>query len=522
MTIRAPVSERTVLHLLSQHVEERPGSLFLAGDGFAFTYEQTWDRSARLANGLAQFGVAREERVALWLDNCPEFLFAWFATVMCGAVQVPQNPDVAGARLVHVLNHSGCTTLVLRDRQVKCLNEHLGQLSSVRRLVILGENVPCGDLETVTFDDLAETAALGRWEISASDTAAIMFTSGSTGPAKGVVIPHGQHVTNGEQALDAIRLRPDDVLLLVLPLHHNMAQGYGVMAALAAGCSVWLEPGFERARFWEVAERSGATVFPFVGALLVLLDKQDVHPGAHRVRAAYGVPIVADLHARFEQRFGVRLVHGYGSTEATIVAWGSLEGERVLGSAGKVLDDFEVEIHDAFDQRLPVGEIGEICIRPRKPYTMFQGYYAEPERGRIALRNLWFHSGDRGRIDELGNLWFEGRNEDALRRFGEFISATEVEQAFQEHPDIELVAAVGIDDEVAGQEVMVVVVLRAGCSPTVEEMRGWAEARLPAFAVPRYVELAPSLPTTPTGKIEKHKIRSRGVTAATWDFREPM
>lgn len=441
----APLSERTVLHLLNRHVEERPSSCFLHGAGFAFTYEQTWDRSARFAHGLTRFGVARGERVGLWLDNCPEFLFAWFATAMCGAVQVPHNPDIAGGRLVHALNHSGCTTLVLRDHQVKVLEAQLVKLSSVRRLVVLGEDVPCGDLETARFDDLVATPPATHWEISAKDTTAIMFTSGSTGPAKGVVVPHGQHVKNGEQAVEAMRLLPDDVLLLVLPLHHNMAQGYGVMAALAAGCRIWLEPGFERARFWEVAERSGATVFPFIGALLVLLDKQDVQPASHRIRAAYGVPIAADLHTRFEQRFGIRLVHGYGSTEATIVAWGPLEGERALGSAGKVVDDFDVEIHDDFDQPLRAGEVGEICIRSRKPYTMFQGYYAESERGRIALRNLWFHTGDRGRIDEQGNLWFEGRGEDALRRFGEFISATEVEQAFQEHPDVELAAAVGID-----------------------------------------------------------------------------
>lgn len=515
-----PLPERTVLHLLRHQASAAPDKVFLTGDGFSATYGRTLDLAFAIGGGLRAGGVERGDRVGIWLDNGPEFVFTWFGVAAAGAVQVPLNPDVGGHRLVHAVNHSGCETLVLREHQLLMLEAHLAELTTLRRVVVIGRQVAVEGIEVLTYDDLAASTPVEGIAITARDTAAIMFTSGSTGTAKGVVLPHGQHVTNGEQALRHVRIRPDDVLLVVLPLHHNMAQGYGVMAALAAGATVWLETGFKRATFWKVVEQSRATVFPFVGALLVLLDKQADEPGPHRLRAAYGVPIAADLHARFEARFGVRLIHGYGSTEATIVAWGSAEGERALGSAGQLDEGFDVVVVDEFDEPVERGGIGEICVRPRRPYSMFQGYYAEPERGREAVRNLWFHSGDRGRIDGLGNLWFEGRAGDALRRFGEFISATEVEQAFAEHDAVELVAVVGLADEVAGQEVLAMVVPRTEASVTAAELRAWVSARLPGFAVPRYVEVAEDLPMTPTGKVEKHKIVARGISGATTDFRK--
>ena len=345
-----------------------------------------------------------------------------------------------------------------------------------------------------------------------------MYTSGSTGPAKGVILPHGQHYMNGWQATRQAEILPQDRIFVVLPLHHNQAQGYGVMAAVVSGAEVFIAPGFSRATFWQEANDARATVFVFIGSLLALLGAQEGSP-ANTIRVAYGAMVPKELYLELERRFDMRIIDGYGSTEGTIPTWGSLDGERAVGSAGKVIPEFEVTIRNELDQELPVGQIGEICLRSREPFSMFQGYFANPELTVAAWRNFWFHSGDRGRFDENENLWFEGRVDDAIRRFGEFVSANEVENAVLTLDAVELVACYGVPDAVAGQEVMLAIVLRSGRGLAVEEVRTRIAELLPRFAVPRFVEFVDALPMTPSGKVEKHKLRARGTTDATFDAR---
>jgi len=385
-------------------------------------------------------------------------------------------------------------------------------------------------VSAVAFDEVLDQRPRfsGPSPIQPSDTTAIMYTSGSTGPAKGVILPHGQHVENGRQAVDVARISADDRLFVCLPLHHNMAQGYGVMPALVSGASFALSRRFDRSTFWSEVAASESTVWPFVGAMLVLLTKDldqgtmparlPAHNG-HPLRVAFGVPIPAEVHRRFEEGFGLRLIPCYGSTEGTIVTWGTADGDAPVGSCGKVIPNFDVQIQASDGTEVGPGEIGEICIRPRDPFTMFQGYHNDPERARMAVRNLWYHSSDRGRIDADGYLWFEGRTEDVIRRFSEFISASEVEGALLGCPTVDMAAAFGIRDEVAGEELMVAVVPRPGVALSVADVLAWSKKQLPDFSVPRYIDIVESLPMTATGKVEKYVLRARGVSAATHDTR---
>jgi crotonobetaine/carnitine-CoA ligase len=323
---------------------------------------------------------------------------------------------------------------------------------------------------------------------------------------------------NAWQAVRQAEITSDDRIFVTLPLHHNMAQGYGVMAGVVAGAEIFISAGFKRSTFWDEVITSGSTVLPFVGSIVALLAAQG-GPADNPLRVAYGVPVPPDLHEDFEERFGLRLIDGYGSTEATIPAWGSVRGDRAIGSSGKIIPEFEVAILDADDNALPPGEIGEIGIRAHEPSSMFKGYFNDPQRTVVALRNFWFHSGDRGRFDDLGNLWFEGRIDDVVRRFGEFISAKEVEDAVLMHDAVELAAAYGIASDVAGQEVMVTAVLKEGRTLSPEDLREHCRTHLPSFALPRFIQIVDELPMTPTGKIEKHKLRAEGVTTHTFDAR---
>lgn len=503
--------------LLGRNAEEAPDREFLSDARGTLTRGEVWDQARRLASGFLGLGLVPGDRVAVMLDNSREFVLTWFGLATAALVEVPLNPAVRGERLLHAMTHSGASVLVVDARYLSEFDEIASKLADLRTVVVV-DGIGPSTFPTVPLDDLARTPVGELPIVTPADTSAIMYTSGSTGLPKGVIIPHGQHVMNGWQAVRQAEITVEDRIFVTLPLHHNQAQGYGVMPAVLAGARIHISPGFKRATFWDEVIGAKCTVFPIIGSILALLAVVP-DPPSNSLRVAYGVPVPPALHEELERRWELRIIDGYGSTEGTIPAWGSLRGDRAIGSAGRIVPEFEVAILNENDVPAATDQVGEICIRPHEPFSMFQGYFREPERTVRANRNFWFHSGDRGRIDDRGYLWFEGRTEDVIRRFGEFISAKEVEDVVARHPAVELVACYSVPSDVAGQEVMVAVVLKEGEALDPNALRAFCGERLAAFAVPRYVEFVAELPMTPTGKVEKHKLRDRGVTAATDDAR---
>jgi crotonobetaine/carnitine-CoA ligase len=476
------------------------------------------------AGAFSTLGIRTGARVAVMLENRVEFLATWFGLNLIGAIEVPVNPEAVGDRLRHVLGHSGATLLVVEAERLAAVRDAVDGSSALRTVVVVGD--PPAGVEIPGVQILPWTVLehdperAERVDVAAGDVAAVMYTSGSTGPAKGVMVTHGQHHANGRQPAGLFEIGEADVVYCCLPLHHNMAQGYAIMPALLSGAAVRLAPRFDCDAFWDDVRGSGATVLPVVGVMLALLAKRPARPddGDHALRIGYGVPIPAELHEPFEQRFGVRLVHCYGSTEATIVAWGA-DADRRVGAAGTVLDDFDVRILDDDDEPVADGQQGEICVRPRHPNTIFAGYWEDAERTARSCRNLWFHTGDRGWFDADGRLWFADRIDDVIRRMGEFVSSREVEDAVNAHEAVELAAAYGVRSELVEEEVMVTVTLVRGASVTPDEIREWCRDRLPRFAIPRFVRIVAAMPVTPTGKLEKFRLRAAGVTDDADDAR---
>jgi carnitine-CoA ligase len=531
-TAHLPASLRTIPALLQLNAERDPHGLFLADPDGSLTRAEVYQQAQRMAGGLAtEIGVTHGDRVAILLGNCRPFVQAWFGLSLLGAIEVPVNPALTGFGLIHILNHSGSRALVTDTTTLRAVADIADHLQHLESIVVVGDDpspsvtsVGRGPVAVHAFAELLESVPLhAPAPVTYADISALMYTSGSTGPPKGARIPHGQHYMNGWQAWHAARLTPGDSIYVCLPLHHNMAQGYGVLAGLVSGSAVYLAERFDRTSFWHEVRACGATVLPFVGALFALLNKQPPDPDGHPdldnpIRVAYGIPISSAMHEEFERRFGIELIHAYGSTEATIPAWNT-GPDRVLGAAGRVLEDFEVRILDEDDRPLPPGTSGQICIRPREPFAMFSGYHADDKRTVAAWRNLWFHSGDTGRIDNSGFLWFERRTEDVIRRLGEFIAAPDVEEAASRCAEVQLAAAFGVPSELAEEEVMLVVVRQPGALLTESGLRDRLSRDLPPFAVPRFLEFVDEIPMTPTGKVEKYRLRARGVGERTFDAR---
>src|SRR5262249_54222439 len=311
---------------------------------------------------------------------------------------------------------------------------------------------------------------------------------------------------------------PDDILYTCLPLFHVNAQVCTVLAALVFDAQVAMYEHFSASTFWEEIHRARATVFLALGAMGNILAKAPSHVADrdHQVRLAMVVPPPEDLEG-FERRFGLRVVYEtFGMTEG-IVSPPAIVEPRRPGCCGRPTAETEVRIMDDDDNALGPRQTGEIVIRPREPYTMMSGYYGMPEATLEAFRNLWFHTGDLGWMDEDGFLYFVGRKKEAIRRRGENISAFEVECIVNQHESVLESAAIPVPSDLGEDDLKIIVVLKEGEKLQPEDLIAFCESRMAYFMVPRFIEFREQLPKTPTQRVEKYKLQAEGNNAETWD-----
>jgi crotonobetaine/carnitine-CoA ligase len=280
-----------------------------------------------------------------------------------------------------------------------------------------------------------------------------------------------------------------------------------------------LKPRFSRSAFWQQVRDAQATVFPFVGDIAAILAKEPAtaEDRGTSLRVAFGQPIPARLHPKFETALGTRLVHLYGSTEATIPIWAS-SPTCTPGSAGTVIAGFDVEIRDETDRPVPPGVVGEITVQAHAPFTMASGYLRDEDNTSRAFRNGWFHTRDLGAFDTDGQLWVHGRAGDAIRHRGQFINVSEIEQIALAHEAIQMAAAYGVPSELVDDDIMIAVTLSRPGALTREAVWEWLMRSLPRDHLPAYVDILDELPLTRTGKVRKTELRERGVTGTAARF----
>ena len=339
-----------------------------------------------------------------------------------------------------------------------------------------------------------------------ADPLCIVYTSGTTGPAKGAVLPQGFPIEQAKIKMEAWSLGPDDVLFSTLPLYHVNARFSTLATALVSGSRAAIQPGFSAGSFWDAVRRSGATEIGTVGAIssILLLQPESPRDRDHQVRMMHGAAgIPVSRRQEFEDRFGLRLVTGFAMTETGHFSTTTPDDPRRYMASGRPVPQFEVAIVDDDDQPVEPGGVGELVVRPRRPNAMMSGYHNDPAATLAAFRNLWFHTGDLARFDEQGYLHWMDRRKDAIRRRGEMISSTEVEAVVLEHPAVAECAAIGVPSELGEEDVKVVVAARPGHTIDPHELAGYCAGRLPDFAAPRYVQVVAELPKGATHKVDK-------------------
>ena len=524
----ASARQDTPLNILRQAVVDSGDRIFLDFEGTKFTYAEVDRLSSRMANSLAGLGLQPGETIITLLDNGIDGVTCWFGANKIGAIWVPVNTAYRHEFLRHQIADSGAKIVICEGYYLQNLLEIIDRLPEISLILVTG-NGPLPDGAPVTVDHLDNHRGvddtLPAHEAQPSDIACLIYTSGTTGPSKGCMISYNYLVQNGIQHNESMPPQPGEVMWTPLPMFHISTSGYGIISALLARTTISIARQFSVTGFWPEIERSGATLATLMASIFPLLAQAPDNDAMKRcfgqLRIVTGVPITPEIRAIWRDRFGVPYLnsYGYGQTEASKIAHHHY-GQKTPPeySAGKPCDDFDVMIIDDRQRPAPVGVPGEIWVRPRKPNIMFAGYWRRPEATAAVWRDLWMRTGDVARIDEDGYFYFVDRKKDYVRSRGENISSFEVERSFMLHPAVAEVAFHSVRREAGAEEdLKVTIVLKGGEQVTEEELCRWSIDNLPHFAVPRYVEYRSELPKTPTGRVQKYKLRDDGVTPASWD-----
>jgi carnitine-CoA ligase len=511
------------------HYGERPFIRFGAGPELSFA--GLHEGSDRVATALSALGVARGDRVLAMLGNRAEFLLLALGCGRIGAVFVPVNTELKGYSLQHQLQNCAPKVVVLQASLAAAFASVDPPVHVPAALVTIAaeEGAPppaiFAGARLFSFERFLAQAkghACSLADPQPAEIACIMYTSGTTGPAKGVLMSHA-HLALFSVPSASLALGEGDTYYVCMPLFHANALFIQVFAALLCGARVHCVERFSPQRWLAEVRACGATVTNSLGMMTEMLFKSPEQPDDHLnpLRAVLAVPVANEWIARFCERFGVRVFQGFGMTECNMIAYATPDDPLVSGCCGTVRGElFEVAIFDPeSDQPMADGEVGEIVVRPRLANAFMQGYHAMPEKTVEAWRNLWFHTGDAGRLEAGTRLHFVDRIKDRIRRRGENVSAYEVEQVLSAMPGVAECAIVGIrvGDAGAEQEIKAAIVLAPGAALSPVEVLNHCLARVPRFAVPRYIEFLDALPKTASGKLQKHLLRESGVGPATWD-----
>ena len=470
----------------------------------SWSYAEFAERVGEVAAGLQSLGVGAGDVVAVILANCPSYLEAWWGILWTGAVFNPVNPGYTGREAAQILEDSGATVVICDEPMAAALEPHRGDLPVVRHVVVVRPDAE---------DPLAELREAGAGpapaQVRPDDLAALVYTSGTTGRPKGAMLSHHNYMADIRMFAELLPLARGDVLGMVLPLFHANAQVVTTMTPMLIGAQVAMWDKFSASGFWATVAEFEPVTFSAVPTMLAALlhapGADEAETNTVRFVICGAAPLSPALFNRFEEKFGLTILEGYGLTESACVSTlNPFWGPRKVGSIGRAIRGQDVAIVDAEGNRLASGEPGEVCLRGP---NIMQGYLNNPQATADSLRDGWLHTGDVGYGDDDGFYFLVDRKKDMIIRGGENIYPREIEDVLLEHPGVQGAAVIGRPDEVRGEEVHAFLVLSA--TAELGDIERHCSERLARFKVPTTWDLVEDLPKTATGKIDKKLLRER-------------
>ncbi|WP_026535728.1 long-chain-fatty-acid--CoA ligase [Arthrobacter sp. H14] len=487
-------------NILVQSAESNPDKVAIKMDDIELSYGVIEGLSQRVAGLLQSNGIQPGDRVALISPNIPPMPAVYYGILRYGAVVVPLNPLLKAREVEFHLNDAGAKLAFVFE----------GVLGEVQ------EGAKAGGVEVVSMDSSFAKMLGGHDAISAvaeadpSDTAVILYTSGTTGRPKGAELTHENLRSNAELSRSLFSITPDDVLFGGLPFFHIFGQTCALNSAVSAGATITILPKFDPVKAMEIIQRDKVTIFLGVPTMYIGLlgvpDRDNYDVSALRMAASGGAALPLEVLRGFESSFDATLLEGYGLSETSpVVCFNQMDGIRKPGSIGTAVRGAELRVLNEEGQEVSPGEVGELAVSGG--YVM-KGYWNNPEATEAAIPDDWFRTGDMARMDEDKVFFIVDRKKDMILRGGYNVYPREVEEVLYEHPAVSEAAVLGQPDEVHGEEVVAVVVLKEDAEPVEpEEIRDFVAERIAAYKYPRRVVIADELPKGPTGKILKREIK---------------
>jgi crotonobetaine/carnitine-CoA ligase len=518
---RIPPRDRVVLrYVLDRLVAESPDEVFAVFlDGTTWTRAELRTLARRFAASFRALGVRQGDHVAAFLPSSTDAIAVWYGLNYLGAVYVPLNPNYKGSLLEHTVATSDATLIVAHPELAPRLADiSLAALTDIVYLGADGDGPAIQHLRpraATVFEQHGDDPGEPDRPIEPWDTQGIWYTSGTTGPSKGVLSSYlHAYSMFGPDTWPFVT--SEDRYMVNLPVYHMGGTGLWNAMLLRGGSVAFIER-FQTGAFWDQVRETGSTVVFLLGAMAAFLEAQPPSPDDddNPMRLMFMVPVVSDVPA-FAERFGVEVRSIYNMSELCMpIITGPTPS--LPATCGRVRPGVQVRLVDENDCEVPVGEVGEFIVRSDVPWSMNHGYYKMPEATAQAWRNGWFHTGDAGRVDEDGNYYFVDRLKDAIRRRGEFVSSLELETELSIHPSVATAAVVGVRSEHAEEEILAIIQPAPGHTVDFEELVDFLVPRVAYFMVPRYWRVMEEMPMTPTEKVRKVVLRGEGLTEGTWD-----